>query len=220
VLRQQSRERFATVMAPKVAGAWNLHELTRSRPLDLFVMYSSAASLVGSPGQGNYAAANAFLDALAHHRRALGLPGLSINWGGWAEVGMAAELDRRHGGARDAAGVGRIDPVHGLMTLERLLGQGLPQAGVLPIDWSTFFEPFPAGLEPAWLAEMAGQRGPGAGRGWPAGTGQAIGNDPPARTSCDRVDVRPEKGGSCDAFGRRPLARSSSRLSTNLASIR
>jgi acyl transferase domain-containing protein/acyl-CoA synthetase (AMP-forming)/AMP-acid ligase II/acyl carrier protein len=158
ILRQQTLERFVTVMAPKVEGAWNLHELTRQRPLEHFVMFSSAAALVGSPGQGNYAAANAFLDGLAHHRRSLGLPALAIDWGGWAEVGMAAELDRRQGKARDAAGVGRIDPVHGLATLERLLGQDLAQAGVLPIDWAEFFEQFPAGLEPAWLAEFTGQR--------------------------------------------------------------
>jgi hypothetical protein len=158
ILRQQTRDRFATVMAPKVEGAWNLHELTRDRPLDLFVLFSSAASLVGSPGQGNYAAANAFLDGLAHYRRASGLSALSINWGGWAEVGMAAELDRRQGHKVEVAGVGRIDPVHGLTTLERLLGEDRPQAGVLPIDWTAFFEPFPVGLEPAWLSDFVVQR--------------------------------------------------------------
>ncbi|WP_437309430.1 type I polyketide synthase [Sorangium sp. So ce388] len=78
------------VLAPKVLGAWNLHRLTKSDPLDLFVMYSSAVGVFGAPGQAHYAAANAFLDALAHARRAAGLPGVSIDWGRWADVGMAA----------------------------------------------------------------------------------------------------------------------------------
>lgn len=64
ILREQSRERFDRVMGAKVGGAWNLHELTRGSPLDLFVLFSSAAALLGSPGQGNYASANAFLDEL------------------------------------------------------------------------------------------------------------------------------------------------------------
>ena len=97
-------------MASKVLGAWNLHELTRDQPLDLFVLFSSAAALLGSPGQGNYAAANAFLDALAHHRRWEKRPALSVNWGSWAEVGMAARLSEAEGRRLSAAGVGWIEP--------------------------------------------------------------------------------------------------------------
>ncbi len=108
VLREQTRERFDRVMAAKVHGAWNLHELTRDDRLDLFVLFSSAAALLGSPGQGNYAAANAFLDALAHHRRWEKLPALSVNWGSWAEVGMAARLSETEGQRWSAAGVGWI----------------------------------------------------------------------------------------------------------------
>ncbi|MBV7331276.1 SDR family NAD(P)-dependent oxidoreductase [Chloroflexi bacterium TSY] len=91
VLRQQTVERFERVLKPKVQGAWNLHLHTLDMQLDFFVCFSSVASLLGNPGQGNYATANAFLDALAHHRRTLGLPGQSINWGPWAESGMAAD---------------------------------------------------------------------------------------------------------------------------------
>src|SRR5262249_9402991 len=92
LLSQQSWERFEVVMAPKVQGAWNLHEATKSMNLDFFVMFSSLASLLGSAAQASYAAANAFLDALAHRRRLLGLHGLSVNWGSWAAGGMTARL--------------------------------------------------------------------------------------------------------------------------------
>jgi acyl transferase domain-containing protein/acyl carrier protein len=81
--------KLEAVMAPKVEGAFHLHRLTQGADLDFFVLLSSIASLLGSPGQANYSAANAFLDGLAEHRRALGLPALSINWGGWTDVGMA-----------------------------------------------------------------------------------------------------------------------------------
>src|SRR5258708_11587520 len=93
LLLNLDRERLAAVMAPKVEGAWNLHALTLNRPLDFFVLFSSVASALGSPGQGSYAAANAFLDALSQHRRTLGLPSLTINWGPWAAVGMAAQAN-------------------------------------------------------------------------------------------------------------------------------
>jgi myxalamid-type polyketide synthase MxaB len=106
VLARQTAERLARVMAPKVRGAWNLHVQTQESSLDFFVCFSSVASLLGSPGQSNYAAANAFLDALVHHRRSLGLPGLSINWGPWAEAGMAAGLRSR----LESRGEGMIDP--------------------------------------------------------------------------------------------------------------
>ena len=86
---------LATAMAGffKVLGAWNLHQATKGLPLDHFVCFSSMAALVGSPGQTNYAAANAFIDALIHVRRAAGLVGLAINWGPWAEIGMAADVE-------------------------------------------------------------------------------------------------------------------------------
>ena len=87
---QQNWSRFTKVMAPKIDGAWHLHRLTQDLPLDFFVVYSSMASLFGSRGQGNYAAANAFLDAFCLYRRALGLPATSIQWGPWSDIGVAA----------------------------------------------------------------------------------------------------------------------------------
>jgi acyl transferase domain-containing protein/NADPH:quinone reductase-like Zn-dependent oxidoreductase/acyl carrier protein len=155
VLREQTRERFDRVMASKVLGAWYLHELSQSERLDWFVLFSSAAALLGSPGQGNYAAANAFLDALAQHRRWQWLPALSVNWGSWGEVGMAARLIEAEGQRWSAAGVGWIEPDRGLHTLEQLMADDRTQAGVLPIDWPKFFARIPAGSEPAWLAELA-----------------------------------------------------------------
>lgn len=155
VLREQTRERFDRVMGPKVFGAWHLHELTQNLPIDFFVLFSSAAALMGSPGQGNYAAANAFLDALAHERRRLKQPALSVNWGSWAEVGMAARLVETEGRRWSAGGIGSIDPDRGMHTLEELIAEDRVQAGVLPIDWPKFFERIPAGAEPAWLIELA-----------------------------------------------------------------
>jgi acyl carrier protein len=142
-------------MAAKVLGAWNLHELTKNLSLDQFVMFSSAASLMGSPGQANYAAANAFLDALAHHRRAESRPALSVNWGLWSEVGMAARLQDEHADRWLQSGVGSIKPELGLQTLEKLLAEDAVQVGVLPIDWTKFFDLIPPGTEPAWLSELA-----------------------------------------------------------------
>jgi acyl transferase domain-containing protein len=111
-LAQMTPEQFWRVQAPKVDGAWHLHTQTRNLPLDFFWLYSSVASVIGSPGQGNYAAANAFLDGLAQQRQAQGLPALSINWGPWAEVGLAADRADR-GGRLAARWLGSLTPSHG-----------------------------------------------------------------------------------------------------------
>jgi aryl carrier-like protein len=142
LLEQQDGERLARVLAPKVAGAWNLHQQSTRWPLDFFVLYSSAASLVGSPGQSNYAAANAFLDALARHRRTLGLPGLSIAWGAFSEVGLAASQQNR-GGRLEGRGVRSLTPDEGLAAFERLLGCEVAQMGVVPLDVRQWIEFFP-----------------------------------------------------------------------------
>ncbi|RQX26092.1 hypothetical protein DLJ57_23620, partial [Micromonospora chalcea] len=94
LMLQLDRARFRAVAAPKVDGAWHLHRATLDRDLDFFVLYSSAAALLGSPGQANYAAANAFLDTLAQRRRAQGRAALSVNWGPWSGSGLAARPDR------------------------------------------------------------------------------------------------------------------------------
>ncbi|WP_088240285.1 type I polyketide synthase, partial [Calothrix rhizosoleniae] len=142
LLDSMNWEQFTRVMAPKVQGAWNLHNLTHNIALDFFVCFSSMASLVGSAAQGNYAAANAFMDALAHHRHAMGLPGLSINWGPWSTAGMAANLDSRHQSRILAMGITPLASEQGLQLLGQLLEQSIPQVGVLPIQWSVFQEQF------------------------------------------------------------------------------
>ncbi len=152
VLVQQTRDRFVRVMAPKVAGGWNLHEATAGLDLDFFIQFSSIASLLGSQGQGNHAAANAFLDALASHRRARGLPALSINWGAWADVGAAAR--RKIGQQIAGRGWGEITPDAGLAVLEHVLGWSRPQVGVLPIDWQVYRQQFGDGQEPRFLSEL------------------------------------------------------------------
>ncbi|NEQ66583.1 MAG: SDR family oxidoreductase, partial [Symploca sp. SIO2D2] len=137
-LPQMSWERFTKVMAPKVTGTWYLHQFTQNLPLDFFVCFSSMASLVGSPGQGNYAAANAFMDALAHHRRSRGLSGLSINWAPWASGGMAASLTAQHQNRIHTSGINDIAPKQGMSALEKLLeNQTLTrQIGVISVQWS------------------------------------------------------------------------------------
>nr|RNJ67694.1 MAG: aminotransferase class I/II-fold pyridoxal phosphate-dependent enzyme [Leptolyngbya sp. IPPAS B-1204] len=138
LLQQQSWERFQAVMAAKVQGAWNLHQLSLNQPLDFFVCFSSIAAVLGSLGQGSYAAANAVLDRLMHYRRQLGLPGLSVNWGAWAGVGMAARLGPVQQQQIIQSGMRLIDPVEGVRALERLLQSNVTQMSVLPMDWPTF----------------------------------------------------------------------------------
>lgn len=133
LLYDMTAEQLAHPMAPKVDGAWNLHQLTLDCPLDLFVLFSSVACIIGSPGQANYAAGNAFLDALAAWRRRRGLPATAINWGPWAGSGMAAQAGREE--QLEARGMGLIPPAAGLEALERLLRADATEAVVIDARW-------------------------------------------------------------------------------------
>jgi acyl carrier protein len=138
VLQQQNWERFERVFAPKVRGGWNLHQLTRDAHLDFFVLFSSISSLFNPAGQGNYSAANTFLDILAHHRSIQGLPALSINWGAWSDVGMMATRDSRDQERWMRMGVGRMTPEQGVEIFAEILNHKSAQLGITPIDWKVF----------------------------------------------------------------------------------
>jgi acyl carrier protein len=156
------RHRFQKVMAPKAKGAMNLHLLTKDMPLDFFVLFSSIASVLGSPGQGNYTAANAFLDALAHHRQNMGLPALSINWGPWGEGGMAqAMIETEDFGKR---GLRVLSTAKGLEILGTLLHASEPQRVVIASDWNLLGQAYPKNRVPSVLAslfqpELHGEKG-------------------------------------------------------------
>ncbi|MCP2259053.1 Acyl transferase domain-containing protein [Streptoalloteichus tenebrarius] len=165
VLRDQallglSGEALREVMDAKVRGGWNLHELTGDDPLDWFVLFSSAASAVGSPGQANYCAANAFLDALAHHRRGAGQVAQSVNWGPWSGVGMAATAS---GGAEALADtMPAIAPEDGVALFESLLASDEPQAVVLPFGVDELVRLHPGGPGLTLLGERRALPAPAA----------------------------------------------------------
>ncbi|HKV37637.1 MAG TPA: amino acid adenylation domain-containing protein [Blastocatellia bacterium] len=182
ILTQLDRSRFETVFASKIGGAWNLHSLTRECQLDFFVMFSSAASLLGSSGQANYSAANAFLDSLAHYRRSLGLPGLSINWGAWARVGLAATDYRTRRLAQ--RGLNGIEPEQGLEALEQLLQDNCPQVAVMDLDMGAWERHYPAATESPYFEALVRHREPNQALTRPAAETQGeavIGMDPLAR---------------------------------------
>jgi polyketide synthase 12 len=141
--------RLDRVLGPKVRGAWNLHELTRDRKLDQFVLFSSVASVLGSPGQANYAAANAFLDGLSHYRRQLGLPAISINWGPWSETGMTARAGANFRFAE--LGLRSFSNAKGVALLGRLDDANPPQAIAVAADWPRFFGGAPSAETPSLL---------------------------------------------------------------------
>jgi acyl carrier protein len=133
-----SAQRLDSVFAPKVDAAWHLHELTRDRDLSAFVLFSSLAGVVGNPGQGNYAAANVFLDTLAAHRRALGLPGVSVAWGLWdsagsADAGMAGHLSATDVARLARSGVAPLSVEQGLDLFDAAIES--PDSLVVAVRW-------------------------------------------------------------------------------------
>ncbi|KOV61473.1 hypothetical protein ADL01_31015 [Streptomyces sp. NRRL WC-3618] len=144
VLSQLSWDRFRSVLAPKVAGGWHLHRATLDLDLEHFILFSSTAALLGAPGQSHYAAANAFLDGLAHHRRGLGLPALSVNWGPW-EAGMTAQLSERLRTRLVESGFTPLEADPAFAALDRILAGPRGQYGVFTLDWSRYLDRFPIG---------------------------------------------------------------------------
>ncbi|MFB7915594.1 amino acid adenylation domain-containing protein [Streptomyces sp. NPDC056061] len=143
---------FAAAHDPKAIGAHLLHRHLRDEPLDHFVLFASIASLLTTAGQTNYAAGNAFLDALAHHRRALGLPGLSVDWGPWA-TGMIEELGLV-GHYLHSRGMSSLAPEVGMAVLERVIGQDRAQLLVATVvDWPVFLAWYAS--PPSLVTELA-----------------------------------------------------------------
>ncbi|PZO17593.1 MAG: short-chain dehydrogenase [Leptolyngbya foveolarum] len=154
ILMQQTWERFERAMAAKVQGTWNLHQLSQDRPIDFFICFSSAVSLIGSPGQSSYAAANAFMDGLAHYRHRLGLPALSLNWAAWKSSGMAASLSARNQKRLAEQGLHALEPEQGFAALSQLMGVEDAQLAVLPFDWARFKQQWPDVRSPSLLAAL------------------------------------------------------------------
>ncbi|NOX92214.1 MAG: SDR family NAD(P)-dependent oxidoreductase [Gammaproteobacteria bacterium] len=136
MLNDLTTERLTAVMRPKALGAWHLHCHTKNLGLDHFVLFSSISSLVGKPGQGNYVAANAYLDQLAHYRQSLGLAAISLDWGVLAEVGMAARQ-----GVEDQLmhmGIGSFSPDEAMQMLGKALSVSDAQMGLMHMNWQAF----------------------------------------------------------------------------------
>lgn len=141
LIREMTPDRFAPVLAPKVDGTWNLHAATLEEKLDFFVLFSSMAAIHPQPGMGIYAAANAFLDGFAHYRRALGLPGTAVNWGGWDQIGLArvAGTERSLDGYLEQ-GIRSYSAGEALEALGEAIRSQPAQLMAIPIDWKTFAE--------------------------------------------------------------------------------
>jgi acyl transferase domain-containing protein/acyl-CoA synthetase (AMP-forming)/AMP-acid ligase II/NADPH:quinone reductase-like Zn-dependent oxidoreductase/NADP-dependent 3-hydroxy acid dehydrogenase YdfG/acyl carrier protein len=152
-------EQTRQVVAPKALGAWALHRLTEDLPLDFFVLFSSATAVLGSPGQAHYAAGNAFMNALAEQRRHASQTSLSIGWGPWAEIGMAARKGDESRSVVDQAG--SIPPEVGLDLLEQLIGEDACRSEVLPFDWEEFGALFPALGRSPLISDLVGSKADG-----------------------------------------------------------
>ena len=186
VVIEQQWTRFESVMRPKVLGAWNLHEATRDTRLDFFVCFSSIASTLGSPGQSNYAAANAMLDALAHHRRSLGLPALSINWGPWTDGGMAAAASGQMTQRWADRGLHGLSPEEALKGLADAMNGDDAQVIVARIDWAGFARQFtPA---PSLIRQLVADPPAAATAPPPARLADVLNSAPPIRRMSMLVD--------------------------------
>lgn len=166
LLINMSEADFEKVLAPKVSGTWALHDAFTGHDLDFFVLFGSAGSTIAAPGQGNYAAANAFLDAFAHYRRAQGLPALTIGWGPWS-VGMVEELKLEKVYAQ--RGIELITPAVGARILDRLLNQAVANVIAITADWGRARAAGLGGRLPAMFSTLTMSE-----PGTPASDGQEI----------------------------------------------
>jgi myxalamid-type polyketide synthase MxaC len=138
LLGREEWSSYTDATATKLEGAWNLHRLTICDPVKLMVLFSSAASILGSAGQGSYSAANAFLDALAHFRTSRGMETLSVNWGAWGSAGMAARLAPEHFARWERQGVSPLDASSAWSAMESAIEGRRTQVAIMDIDWERF----------------------------------------------------------------------------------
>ena len=172
LVSQLNEELLGKAMAPKMLGAWNLHEQTLNEPLDFFVLFSSMTSVVGNSGQGNYVAANAFLDNFAAFRVAQGLPALTINWGAIADVGYVAQ-HAAQGERLRWRGVRAVSPDLALETMGRLLHEKRVRAVVADIDWQQAKAAWPV-ISPRWADLLATAEEDGSSHEHPEGFRQRV----------------------------------------------
>lgn len=159
VLQTQDWNRFQKVLSPKIVGGWNLHQASLSQPLDFFLLFSSLAAAVGAKGKTSYSAGNAFLDGLAHFRRQNKLPALSIAWGTWASVGMAAKIAERI----ENLGYIPLKPDEGLKALEYALQLDIDHLIIAKLDWKALFETEELQEKP-WLEDFIPSKDDGLGK--------------------------------------------------------
>jgi len=148
LLRNQDEDAFHRVLAPKVLGARHLHELTRALRLDFFVLYSSATTLFGNPGQGNYVAANLYLEALAERRRAQGLPAICLSWGAIDDVGYLARHQEVKDALQSRMGGPALHSGEALQVLEQMLLRDQSGLGVMDLEWSALRRFLPTAAAP------------------------------------------------------------------------
>ncbi len=153
-LTQQTPATYRSVLRPKAAGVFALHAATEDLPLDFFVCFSSGTAIVGALGQANYSAANAVLDAFVQWRRYRGLPGLSINWGLWADVGMGSTLDPRALERLEHFGTLPLPQEQAIAALHHLLHTNVAQAAVMGVDWSRLLTQYDPSRTPQIYAEL------------------------------------------------------------------
>ena len=194
-LVQTTAAQLDDVLRSKVAGAWLLHRLLAGEALDFFVLFSSASGVLSSPLVGAYAAANAFLDALAHRRASEGRAALSIDWGLWAGAGMAEQVGAEGLAALTARGMGSLSPEQALEALGAFLGSSAVQVGVIPVNWPVWRERYPMFTAAPFLAEvLAAETAPAAAAAADGAREDLLSLEPVARAEAVLTRLRAHAG--------------------------
>ena len=144
LLRNMTQQQLQHVMTPKIKGSWNLHKLTENLELDFFVMYSSATTYVGNPGQANYVAANSYLESLASYRKSRGLPASYAAWGAIADVGFLARNEETKEALQSRLGGHALNSEQALKMLEKIILSDKVGAAVIDLDWGVIQRVMPA----------------------------------------------------------------------------